>query len=124
MKEFLDNLFFGEGEERVKKAAALELIQRHREEYDELTGRAAEMRAEQLQREINDAVRELAHLRSMNPDGINVPALTGTANQLAAENDELRVSIAGLTRRADKLAKENTKLRDMLAESKPKEEVA
>jgi hypothetical protein len=119
---WLDNLFFGDSEERVNKAATLKLIDLHREEYDELTGQAAAERAEQLQRQMNAALRDLAQLKAMNPEGVNAPALTETANALALENDELRLAVRSLTRRADKLAKENTKLRDLVA--KPAKEEA
>lgn len=119
MSDYDDDYVWGE---RINRQAARQLIERHQQEYDELTGAAAQARADQLQREITDALREIKHLRSMNPDGINAPALTETANGLVAINDELRVTVKSLTRRANRLAKENTKLRDMLAESEPKEE--
>jgi len=118
VKEFLDNLFFGDSEERVNKAAALKLIELHQEEYDELTGQAAQARADQLQREVQEALRQLAALKKMNPEGVNAPALTETANALAVENDELRLAVRALTRRADRLAKENVKLRDLVAQPK------
>jgi len=70
--------------------AVNKLINSHREEYDELTGRWQQQRTEELEREITRLGRQLADLRGQNPDGTNVPALEQTANMLATMNDELR----------------------------------
>jgi cell division protein FtsB len=109
-------------DERISKVAMLKLIELHREEYDELTGKAAADRAEELQRQVESTLRQIAALQKMNPNGVNAPALTQTANALVAENDELRAEVYSLERRIDRLAKENVKLRDLVA--KPAEEKA
>lgn len=110
-----DDLVFGE---RINARAARQLIERHPKEYDDLVNEAAQARIDSLQAEIATALREIAHLKSMNPDGVNAPALTATANALVTANDELTNTVRALTRRAEKLAKENRKLRDLVSETK------
>jgi phage shock protein A len=101
----------------LRKRAVRQLIAAHQEEYDELTGRAAEERVEQLERQVREALRSIDALRAANPDGVAVPALTETANNLVRENDALTSKIKSLERSNAKLRSDNAKLREMLADA-------
>lgn len=104
-------------DERVDRQAVLKLIERHRAEYDELAGIEIERRITELQRQVADALRQIEGLRAMNPDGVNAPALTETANALVAENDGLRDEQRKLERKIERLTKENRKLRELVADA-------
>jgi hypothetical protein len=102
-------------DEKLHERAVRELVVRHREEYDELTGRAAEEEIARLQRQVRDALSTIEKIRAANPDGVAVPALTESANGLARENDELRDELRKRDRRIARLEKDNTKLKELMA---------
>jgi hypothetical protein len=77
--------------EEIHQGAMRKLIEKHREEYDELTGRFREERIQQLEDRVALLQRTAQELRSLNPNGVQVPALTQTAQALVDENDKLHV---------------------------------
>lgn len=101
--------------ERLEEQAVRKLVEAHREEYDELTGRYREERTRQLEAQIFDLGRQLANLRGQNPDGTNVPALEQTANMLVEANDKLRAENQKLTNKLAKVERELANIRKSLA---------
>lgn len=75
--------------EKLVAPAVRKLIERHRDEYDELAGDVTRKEIERLERQIDDLQREIKSLIAMNPHGTNVPALEQTANMLVEENTRL-----------------------------------
>jgi phage shock protein A len=123
LMEILDDMQFFP-EERLHDRAVRVLVGRHREEYDELTGRAAEEEIARLQGQVRDALSTIEKIRAANPDGVAVPALTETANALAAENDGLREEFRKMERKLARLEGTNVKLRKMIGELKDVDEGA
>lgn len=62
------------------------LIARHRDEYEKML---AQHHIDALKQENSNLRREVADLKTMNPDGVNVTALSETVNRLATENERL-----------------------------------
>jgi hypothetical protein len=116
MMDILEDEFFS-WDNTLNRRAVRALVERHREEYEELSGKAAADRIAQLERQVHDTLRAIETLRSANPDGVSVPALTQTANNLVKENDELRELIRTLERGNKRLKEDNRKLREMLADA-------
>lgn len=80
-------------DERLNRAAVNELVNRHWDEYIQLLRDVQGERIAELERQLANTREQLAKVKSMNPDGINAPALAVTANELARENDELTAAL-------------------------------
>lgn len=104
--------------ELMQSRAVRQLIEKHRDEFHELTGAATREEVERLQRMVQESLRTIERLRASNPDGVAVPALTETANELARENDELREEAKKLKSKIGRLEGTNVKLRRMIGELK------
>lgn len=74
-------------EEKLNKDAVYKLIERHRDEYDELAGENIRAEIEELRHLISMYESKIEKLEAMNPQGVNVPALTETVAILGAELD-------------------------------------
>lgn len=104
-------------DEQFNRRAVELLVERHRDEYDELRGVQLQGQIAALERLVRESVDQINHLRKQNPDGVSVPSLTETANILASENDDLHKLVRKLEGRVDKLTKENRNLRELVADS-------
>ena len=89
----MSDAYFDAVQEEIHEGAMRKLIDKHREEYDELTGRFREERIQQLEDRAATLQRTLLQLKGLNPEGIQVPALQQTAQALVDENDKLHVLI-------------------------------
>lgn len=84
--------------ERLDKYAISRLVANHEDEYRQLRRDILGERIEEMERRLTALTETVRRLKELNPDGINVPSLTRTANLLAEENDELTAELRQLRR--------------------------
>ena len=80
-------------DETLNKRAVIELIWRHRDEYEALAEAESAKKIEELERLIRRYQDDIAKLKALNPQGVNAGALVETANILASENDRLAAQL-------------------------------
>lgn len=92
--------FFLDFEQPLLAPVVREVVYRHWEEYQELAGIQVQNEIDALKRRLYDANQRIEKLQALNPQNVNVPALTETANQLqkAVEGKEDKKKKKGLRR--------------------------
>lgn len=82
--------FFTDYEQPLLAPVVKEIVYRHWEEYKELAGIAVQAEIDNLHRRLHSVRQEVEKLEKLNPDRVNVPLLTKTANRLqkAVESKE------------------------------------
>ena len=85
----LDYMFeeIGSGETLVKSAVR-QLVENHREEYEELAGVVIQNEIDSLKKRVLEQKKQIERLQALNPGNVNVPVLTQTANRLQAAVEE------------------------------------
>ena len=74
-------------DERLNRQAVYQLVENHREEYDELTGENIRQEIEELNASVRRLQQRIEELEALNPGGVNAPALTETVAILGAALD-------------------------------------
>ena len=98
----------------INERAMRQLIEKHQAEYDELSGKLTQARIEELERNVRVYVDQINELRKMNPQGVNVGAITDTTNILVEENSKLRAANDNLDRQNEQLKRKVERFEEAL----------